>query len=98
MFLKVSEMHIPKAAPRETEQKLGDSLYAVNNDTKTVQDASADLQKSEFQAVLDEMYIFKHQYPIEKRKIWSAEAFQRYPEKIPLIIEKHYKCSDIEDL
>ena len=44
------------------------------------------------------MYIFKHQYPIEKRKIWSAEAFQRYPDKIPLIIEKHYKCNDIEDL
>ena len=35
---------------------------------------------------------------MEKRKIWSAEAFQRYPDKIPMIIEKHFKCNDMEDL
>lgn len=37
-------------------------------------------------------------YSIEKRTQWSNEAKERYPQKLPLIIEKEAKCVAVDDL
>ncbi len=48
--------------------------------------------------VLNEKFLFKQLYSIEKRTQWSNEAKERYPQKLPLIIEKEAKCVAVDDL
>jgi len=48
--------------------------------------------------VRSEKFLFKHTYSLEKRKQWSQEAREKFPNKLPLIVEKDQKCMGCEDL
>ena len=47
---------------------------------------------------MSEKYLFKHQYPLDKRMQWSKEAKLKYSNKLPLIVEKDHKCQSLDDL
>ena len=54
--------------------------------------------RNEIVEIANEVFLFKHQYPFEKRSKWAKEAFERYPEKIPMIVERHHKAHHLDDL
>ena len=47
---------------------------------------------------MNEKFLFKHHYPVEKRMQWSKEARLKYSNKLPLIVEKDHKCQSLDDL
>ena len=48
--------------------------------------------------IMNEKFLFKHHYPLEKRMQWSQEASMKYSNKLPLIVEKDHKCQGLDDL
>ena len=48
--------------------------------------------------IMNEKFLFKHHYPLEKRMQWSQEASMKYSNKLPLIVEKDHKCQALDDL
>ena len=41
---------------------------------------------------------FRNQHPFDKRKSESEKIMNKYPNKIPIIVERHRSCKTIKDI
>ena len=67
------------------------NLEQLPQDNKQKRDSS-------FVSLSREKYQFKRQYSLEKRLQWSEEAKEKYATKLPIVIEKDYRCQTLDDL
>ena len=55
-------------------------------------------KQDSFVTLSKERYLFKRQFTFEKRVQWSEEAREKYVTKLPVVIEKDFRCTDLDDL
>ena len=104
--MEISHMQQSQQPPQINQNYVAGKTAADQNNSGAGGEFKDDLSQRErnimkhssIVQIMNEKFLFKHHYPIEKRMQWSKEARLKYSNKLPLIVEKDHKCQALDDL